>query len=561
MRYIKQQYTIFRREKFNNKASSYCLKLLGNLFILIIIISIFISNNLISPIENVSAEVEREVLGTGPGRFNSIVAEDIDDDGRCEIVFGNYEGQVTVLEYRDYDFHQEWQSSKIGHRMWGITVGDFLGDSTKEIIAGNGNGELIVFDGKSHKKVWYAEDLVRDVHGLYLHNLGSKDTTYLLAGTGYKTDKDLGTVYIFIGNSTKPIAKIGQFENRLRGIGVGDVDKDGELEIVVGSGNATGESPGNGYVRVFNVADALDPSTLDSNDPIKPEWKSTNLKGDCVAVELADFTGDGYPDIVVGNGYRYDAGWVRVITYDSGKNKYVEYWKSPDIGPKPYGLCVADLDENGKLDIVVGNQPGYIYIFEQTGTGSLRQVWKSNILGTDILGIDIEDVDKDGQLEIVAAQGGYIGKGDYTSGYSDPHIYIIDGKTHEIEIIIGETHWLGFALQVTILILIILFLVGLNYYLKYRKRVKLFIESKKEGKLVKSISTPSPKPHQNPIFSTNSKVQAIAKPIPRPSLPKPTQPALPTPPLQPEQPVQPVQAIQSKQPPQVFDPFKKEEED
>ena len=78
-------------------------------------------------IGSVSAEVEPEYLGSGPGRFNSIVAEDIDDDGRCEIVFGNYDGYVTILEYRDHDFFVEWQSPKIGHRVWGITVADFIG--------------------------------------------------------------------------------------------------------------------------------------------------------------------------------------------------------------------------------------------------------------------------------------------------------------------------------------------------------------------------------------------------------------------------------------------------
>jgi hypothetical protein len=554
--------------------------------ILILFLGSLILNNLSftqkhSILELASAEVEREALGTGPGRFNAVVAEDIDDDGKCEIVFGNYEGYVIVLEYRDYDFHEEWRSKRIGHRMWGITVGDFIGDSTKEIIAGNGNGELVAFNAKTHKQVWYTEDLVRDVHGLLLHDLGSEDTTYLLAGTGYKTDKDLGTVYIFTENSTEPIAKIGKFENRLRGIGVGDVDKDGELEIVVGSGVATGERPGEGYVRVFNVEDALDSQTLKSDEPIDSEWKSKNLKGDCVAIELVDFTGDGYPDIVVGNGYRYQAGWVRILTYDETAKDYVEYWKSPDIGPKPYGLTVDDIDDNNKLDIVVSNQPGYIYIYEQSGSG-MKQVWKSKVLGTDILGLDIEDVDNDGQLEIVATQGGYVGKGDYTSGYSDPHIYIIDGKTHEIEIIIGETHPLGFILQILILVLTLLFLLGLNYYLKYRRKVKLFMASKSgdstsKGQTIKAGSPaltlqtsqpypppkriPQPQPVQKqPTFTSSSTGYGLEQ---RPSDPTQVRVQAPAngktsvahssqPKVSPKTTTGP--------PPQVFDPFAKPEQ-
>jgi hypothetical protein len=460
-----------------------------------------------------SAEVESEVLGSGLGRFNAVAAEDIDDDGRCEIVVGNYEGYVIVMEYRDFDFHEEWRSKKLGHRMWGIIVADFLGDSTKEIIAGNGDGDIYIFDGKSHKQVWHATDLVRDVHGLLVHDLGSTDTKYLLAGTGYKNDKDLGTVYIFTADSTEPIAEIGQFENRMRGLGVGDLDGDGKLELALGSGVATGERPGEGYVRVYDIEKVL------TNDQNALEWKSENLKGDCVAIELADFNGDDNPDIVVGNGYRYQAGWVRVFTYDQGIKNFTEYWKSQDIGPKPYGLAVDDLDSDNQLDIVVGNQPGYIYVFEQTGTG-IQQVWKSSVLGTDILGVDIEDVDNDGQLEIVATQGGYIGKGDYTSAYSEPHIYIIDGKTHEIEIKVGETHPLGFILEISILILFILLLLGLNYYLKFRKRVKDFKTSTRARTRPVLAGTPiSTVPEssmtRSPVRSTAPQ-RTITGPIPTP---------------------------------------------
>ncbi len=458
-----------------------------------LLISIFLFSIIPNPTQ---AEVEREALGSGLGRFNAVAAEDIDDDGKCEIVVGNYEGFVIVLEYRDYDFYEEWRSEKLGHRMWGVIVADFIGDETKEIIAGNGDGDLYVFDAKTKKQVWHATDLVRDVHGLLVHKLGTTDTRYLLAGTGYKTDKDLGTVYIFTSESTEPIAQLGQFENRMRGLGVGDLDGDGDLELVVGSGVATGERPGEGYLRVYDARKVLE----NNAEPTDYEWKSENLKGDCVAVELADFTGDGNPDIVVGNGYRYQAGWVRIFTYDKNTQNYFEYWKSPDIGPKPYGLSVGDLDADDNLDIVVGNQPGYVYIYEQTGTGNIHEVWQSGLLGTDILGIDIEDVDNDGQQEIIATQGGYIGKGDYTSGYSDPHIYIIDGKTHEIEITLGETHPLGFMLEIFALVLFILFLVGLNYYLKFRQRLKDYkglktsqMQESKKG----TITRPQPQIQQN----------------------------------------------------------------
>ena len=481
-------YNLLKKENsYRNHPKTHYLLLY---FIIIFFISTTFTNAFsFSIIGTSSAEVDPAILGSAPGRFNSVVADDIDDDGRTEIVFGNYEGYVTVLERRGDDYFEEWRSPDIGQRVWGIEVADLMGDSTKEIIAGNGDGEIYVYDAKTHKQVWFVEDLTRDVHGLLVHDLGRGGTPYLLAGTGYKTDKDLGIVYIFGTNESsgkfEHVAEIGQFENRMRGVGVGDVDGDTELEIVFGSGVTTGERPGEGYIRVYDVEKVLNKQ----DDAL--EWKSENLKGDCVALKLADFTNDGVPDIVVGNGYRYQAGWVRILTYDNDTKKYVEYWKSPDspdIGPKVFGLDVGDIDGDGNLEIVVGNLAGYIYIFEQQGS-TVIQEWRSKLLGSDIFGIDLYDVDGDGQIEIIASQGGYTGKGDYTSGYTEPHIYIIDGKTHKIETTIGESSYIDIILPIAILILFVILLLILNYYAKTRRRLKELgpdedIKTKKEPKTV-----------------------------------------------------------------------------
>ncbi|MEE9340125.1 MAG: hypothetical protein V3V21_00495, partial [Thermoplasmata archaeon] len=80
------------------------------------------------------------------------------------------------------------------------------------------------------------------------------------------------------------------------------------------------------------------------------------------------------------------------------------------------------------------------------------------------LGIDLGDVDGDGQIEIVAAQGGYQGKADFTSAYTAPHIYILDGSTHTVEVALGGRDYIGWTLQIFIAVLIIVLLVGLNVY-------------------------------------------------------------------------------------------------
>jgi hypothetical protein len=332
-----------------------------------------------------------------------------------------------------------------------LEVFDIDEDGELEIFAGSGEGAIFAYGAKSHKLEWSYEGMIRDAHGIEIADL-EKDGTYeILVGTGYKMDNPFGTLYIFHYGDSAPVSKIGPFDSRLRGIEVADVDNDGTNELIIGSGVTLGEAPGEGYIRIF---DAISKNL---------EWQSPDLNGDAIAVEVVDIEDDGILDIVVGNGYRYHEGWLRVINYDPQTQDYKEVWKSRDIGPKPYGLAVDDIDNDGVIEFVVGNEAGYVYIFDSE---EKNIEWKSELLGNDVLGIAIDDVDLDGTPEIIAAQGGYTGKGDFTSGYTDPHIYIIDGKTHDIEITIGSTNYVTWTFQILILILIIILLVQLNIYTK-----------------------------------------------------------------------------------------------
>jgi hypothetical protein len=99
---------------------------------------------------------------------------------------------------------------------------------------------------------------------------------------------------------------------------------------------------------------------------------------------------------------------------------------------------------------------GYIYVYDGV---TRQQEWRSKNLGRDVLGLTIADPDKDGQLEIIAGQGGYNGKGDFTSGYVTPHVYVIDGETKEIEEVMGEIdttlQWLKVATYALVAITLI----------------------------------------------------------------------------------------------------------
>ncbi len=425
-----------------------------NLFRKLSCFSLFLVLITISFAGPINAEVSGEDFNTAPGRYNSIKAGDIDGDGKIELVYGDYNGYVTVLEYVRGDFFLEYSLEVGGNRVWGIELGDVYGDDGVEIVVGNGMGKIFVFSGEDGKLLWKYEGSGRDAHGIALHDFTGDGKDDIVVGTAYKTDEPNGMFYVIECGTDKPFFMTAKANSRWRAIDVGDVDGDGIVEVVAGCGAALGDVAGEGYIRVYNVT---------NNSRGKPEWESDDLGGCVQGLAIRDVDNDGTPNIVLSNGYRYNDGWIYIFQYDPADGIYKKLYKSGNLGPKPFGFAVADVDDDDVEEIMVGNQPGYLYIID----GMTHDIeWKSPLLGTDVMGITAVDLDADPQLEIIAAQGGYQGKGDYTSGYTSPHIYVIDGKTHDIEIILGETDVFKLILQIILLVLVILFLVELSVLTK-----------------------------------------------------------------------------------------------
>ncbi|KXH76155.1 MAG: hypothetical protein AM326_07570 [Candidatus Thorarchaeota archaeon SMTZ-45] len=421
---------------------------------------------------NVSAMIIDETyLGSSPGRFNSIKISDIDKDGNQDLVFGNYEGYLNTIRWAGSEYRADKHIGPLGQRLWGIEIFDIDQDGNKEILAGDGDGTLRVFDSQNFEIRYEIKDLVRDVHGLAFGDADNDGQNEIVAGTGYKMDHPWGMIYLFSPiNGELEYSFLPGNASRIRAIEIADIDGDTYNELVIGTGVSLGETPGEGYICIYQI----------NGLNYTREWISEDLDGDVVSLEILDVDGDGKLEIVASNGYREGPGFAFIFRYSEMGGEgdppiFEKVWESENIGPKPYGLDIDDIDSDGINEIVIGNRAGYIWIFD----GSTNEVeWKSPLLGSDLLGITLGDVDGDGQIEIVAAQGGYQGKSDFTSAYTAPHIYILDGTKHVVEYALGGRDYTSWSLQIVIVILLIMLLFGVNFYISHKKKINIVKEGK-----------------------------------------------------------------------------------
>lgn len=127
------------------------------------------------------------------------------------------------------------------------------------------------------------------------------------------------------------------------------------------------------------------------------DWRIISAVSQDEALSADDIDGDGIPDLMLGTR------WLR----NEGNGKWTSFILHPG-NQKPDRNRLADMNEDGRLDVVVGYEaisvPGKVAWYEQGSDPTLT--WTEDIIGFAIgpMSLDVGDLDRDGDLDVVVGE-------------------------------------------------------------------------------------------------------------------------------------------------------------
>ena len=382
------------------------------------------------------------------GNTNDILLADLDGDGDLDLVEGDRGANRLYLN----DGKGFFKAAPLalpggGGTTWSLAAGDVDGNRTLDLLAGNeGRDHLYLNQGKAVFRdtgaafwpepgdVGYAttfQILLGDLDGdgdmdaVYLDNKGpsrvyinlgwgkfraetripvSSWTSYTTCGVLADLDGD-GDLDLVAGDSRFPSKLFlndgkGNFKDATMwrlptqgswgtaALAAGDVDGDGDLDLVFGNGGIGGRSPnyvllndGKGF---FKTALGSLPKTSDPT----------------TSLVLADLDGDGDLDLVAGNYWTQNR-----IYWNDGKGKFTEGTARglPQVSERTTAMVAGDVDSDGDLDLVLAERDERNRLYLNDGKGRFSDATASRLPKDrdSSFSVALGDVDGDGDLDLL----------------------------------------------------------------------------------------------------------------------------------------------------------------
>lgn len=302
---------------------------------------------------------KRGAFGRAPHDTEHVVGTDFNQDGHIDFIFVAEDDQTHQLFFGNSDGSFTDESDRLPAMSEGnaLAVGDLNGDNLPDIVVGN---------------------------------TGEQNQNFL-----WLNDPDQPGQFIDATSERLP-----QVSDNTQGIALADIDKDGDLDVVLGNEtppNALYLNDGNGY-----FSDHSD--RLELTEPLETR-----------EVYVRDFTGDGHLDILFFNLTSNNSGWeknprVRLLV-NSGEGHFNDETEDrlPYNSFSVYAGVPVDLNRDGSPDFLLGaiQIPGFVPLqvraYINNGNGYFKDETEDSIPEETVgrgWGFETGDVNGDGKNDI-----------------------------------------------------------------------------------------------------------------------------------------------------------------
>jgi hypothetical protein len=282
---------------------------------------------------------------------------------------------------------QKWSAINVPKTEAGVLVADVTGNSLEEVII-TGNDSIAVLNGTDGSVVWnFTDNLIGTNCKSQIVDLNRDGILEIVV----PLESPAGILALFGNNGSTYWRKTGLGLTTYSSLIIADIDGSGYPTIFIGSTDVYNGLNGTGRITSLSYNGTI----LHQTFAWRPCGGGLSIADTDSDGEFELYTGDRsmyHPDMDYGKGVR--SFWARNLT---------ERWSRPDIVLSSHIPMLADVNNDGILDVIVGHLNGGLAVFNSTDGSVINMT----------LGIpndapvhyqpSIYDIDHDGNLEMLMA--------------------------------------------------------------------------------------------------------------------------------------------------------------